>query len=92
MKQDLYAADNYVQLLPFQVELNKQLTNSILKKITLIIIAVLWISSLLILIISLTNLYPENVFKDYRSIVGISFIAITGFLKTVYNTVIKENK
>jgi len=92
VKQDLYAADNYVQLLSFHVEPNKQLTNSILKRITLIIIAVVWISSLLILIISLINLYPENVFKDYRSIVGISFIAITGFLKTVYKTVIKENK
>lgn len=58
-----------------------------MKRIALIIIALVWISALIILIISLTNLYPNNIFKQYRSIVGIAFITITGLLKLIYNSV-----
>ncbi|GGW75480.1 hypothetical protein DFQ11_1251 [Winogradskyella epiphytica] len=63
-----------------------------MKKFILIIIALFWISSLAVLIISLTDLYPENIFKEHRLIVGIGFITITGLLKPIYNSVIKENK
>lgn len=62
-----------------------------MKRFILIIIALIWISSLAILVISLTDLYPENLFKEHRLIVGIGFITITGLLKPMYNSIIKEN-
>ena len=63
-----------------------------MKKTWLIIIALIWIFSLIILIISLTRLYPNNVFQEYRSIVGIVFIIMTGFLRLMYNSVTKSRK
>jgi hypothetical protein len=63
-----------------------------MKKTTLIIIGLVWILALIILIISLTNLYPNNIFKEYRLIVGIAFIAITGLLKPIYNSVTNNVK
>lgn len=62
-----------------------------MKKITLLLIALIWISALIILILSLTNLYPENIFQEYRIIIGIAFITITGFLKPIYNSVINKS-
>ena len=63
-----------------------------MKKTALIILAIVWISALIILIISLTNLYPNNVFSEHRLIVGIAFITITGFLKPIYNSVTNKTK
>lgn len=63
-----------------------------MKKITLIIIALVWILALIILIISLTNLYPNNIFREHRLIVGIAFITITGFLKPIYNSTINKGQ
>ena len=64
-----------------------------MKKFTLLGIALVWISALVITIISLTNIYPENLFQEYRYIIVIAFIAITGILKPIYNSVIKmDNK
>lgn len=62
-----------------------------MKKFILIIIALFWISSLAILIISLTDLYPENIFKEYRLIIGIAFIAITGLLKPIYSSITNKD-
>jgi hypothetical protein len=59
-----------------------------MKKATLIIIGLVWILALIILIISLTDLYPNNIFSEYRLIIGIAFITTTGFLKPIYNSVI----
>jgi hypothetical protein len=59
-----------------------------MKKATLIIIGLFWILALIILIISLTDLYPNNIFSEYRLIIGIAFITTTGFLKQIYNSVI----
>ncbi len=56
----------------------------IMKKITMIILALIWILSLMILIISLTDLFPNNIFVEYRMLAGIVFIAITGFIRIVY--------
>lgn len=61
-----------------------------MKKTALIILALVWISALIILIISLTNLYPNNVFSEHRFIVVIAFITITGFLKPIYSSVISK--
>jgi hypothetical protein len=62
-----------------------------MKKIALITLALIWISSLIILIIALTDLYPNNPFKEYRLSVGIGFIAITGFLKIAYKQIFKTS-
>jgi tellurite resistance protein TehA-like permease len=64
--------------------------NILIKKISLIILALVWLSALNILIIALTNVYPNTVFSKHRSIVVIAFIAITGFLKPIYNSVISK--
>lgn len=63
-----------------------------MKKITLIILVLVWISALIILIISLTNLYPNNIFSEHRIIVVISFITISGFSKSIYNSVTNKTK
>ena len=48
----------------------------------LIILALLL--NFLALIIALTNIIPDNPLKDYRLIIGISFIAIGGFVREKY--------
>ncbi|RAJ26693.1 hypothetical protein LX77_00948 [Gelidibacter algens] len=63
-----------------------------MKKIILIIIALVWISALIILIISLTDIYPNTIFKEHRSVVGIGFIVVSGLLKLIYNSFINKNK
>jgi hypothetical protein len=60
-----------------------------MKNTILIVIVLIWISSLIILIISLTDLVPKNPFKDYRLIIGIAFLAITGFIRLAYRRLIK---
>ncbi len=62
-----------------------------MKKITLIILALVWISSLIILIVALTDIFPDNPFKEYRLIVGIGFIVITGFIRIAYRQLLKIN-
>ncbi len=42
-----------------------------MEKLTLIILAIVWISALIIAIISLANLYPNYVFSENRLIVHI---------------------
>lgn len=61
-----------------------------MKKTTLIIIGLVWILALLILIIALTDLYPHNIFSEYRLIIGIAFISITGLLKPIYKSFINK--
>ena len=61
-----------------------------MKKIFILIIALLWISSLVLLIIALTNIVPNNPFKEYRLVIGIGFMAITRFLGKGYNALIKK--
>ncbi|QCX38155.1 hypothetical protein FF125_06825 [Aureibaculum algae] len=61
-----------------------------MKKATLIIFGLVWIMVLIILIISLTNLYPNNIFREYRLIIGIALLTITGLLKPIYNSVINK--
>ncbi|WP_239786694.1 hypothetical protein [Tenacibaculum finnmarkense] len=63
-----------------------------MKKTTLIAIGIVWISALSILIISLTDLYPNTIFSKYRLITGIAFLIISQFLKLIYNAAkIKHN-
>lgn len=62
-----------------------------MNKIALVLLALIWISSLVILIIALTGLIPNNLFIEYRLIVGIGFIAITGFLRIAYRQILKTS-
>ena len=60
-----------------------------MKNIGLIIMALIWITALIMLIIALTNVYPNSVFRDHRASVGIAFIIITWILKRIYNSINK---
>lgn len=60
-----------------------------MKKTILIVLALIWILSLIILIIALTDLVPNNPFKDYRLIVGIIFLAMTGFIGMAYRRLLR---
>ena len=60
-----------------------------MKKTILISLALIWVSILIILIIALTDLVPNNPFRDYRFIVGIAFIAMTGLIGTAYRRLLK---
>jgi len=62
-----------------------------MKKIAMITLGLIWISCLIILIVALTDLYPNNPFKEYRLIAGIGFIAITGFLRIAYKQIYKTS-
>lgn len=54
-----------------------------MRRYILILAIVIWIFSLIILIIALTNIYPNNPFKDYRFIIGIAFLSISGFTRII---------
>jgi hypothetical protein len=58
-----------------------------MKKLYFILICSIWILALFILIVALTDEYPDNSFKKYRFVVGIGFISFTGFLKIIYNRI-----
>jgi len=60
-----------------------------MNKIILTLFILIWIFSLFILVISLTNLFPNNPFKEYRFIVGLGFIIITWLLKYAYKKLAK---
>jgi len=63
-----------------------------MKKIILIALVLIWILSLTLLIIALTDLFTDNIFKEYRLVVGIGFIAITGFIRIAYKKFIQTEK
>jgi hypothetical protein len=54
-----------------------------------IISIVIWIAALIILIKAITDGSPENPMKQYRLVIGIGFIALTGFLRIVYKETTK---
>jgi hypothetical protein len=56
----------------------------------MIFLALIWISSLIVLAIALTDLVQNNPFKDYRLIVGLAFIALTGFIGMAFRRLIKK--
>lgn len=60
-----------------------------MKKITLIALSIIWIFSLILLIIALTDLFPDNILQNYRLVVGIGFITITGFIRMAFKKLIK---
>jgi hypothetical protein len=60
-----------------------------MKKITITTLVLVWILSLTVLIVALTEIYPDNIFKDYRLLVGVGFILITGLLRIAIKKVVK---
>lgn len=55
-----------------------------MKKIAIVLVALVWIFLFGVLIVAITNIIPDNVFREYRFIVGIGFIAATGLLGIFY--------
>lgn len=60
-----------------------------MKRITLILLAITWIVFFTILIIALNDFFHDNIFQNYKLVVGISFLAITGFIRVIYHKLIK---
>jgi hypothetical protein len=61
-----------------------------MKKMLLVSIAFIWIGSLIILIIALTDLYPNIMFQEYRLVIVFAFISITGLLRIIVNKITVE--
>jgi uncharacterized PurR-regulated membrane protein YhhQ (DUF165 family) len=55
-----------------------------MNKIFLISSMLIWTFCLVILIIALTNLIPDNPLKPYSLIIGLGFLCITGFIRIGY--------
>lgn len=53
----------------------------------LVSIAFIWIGSLIILIIALTDLYPNIMFQEYRLVIVFAFVSITGLLRIIVNKI-----
>ena len=45
---------------------------------------IIWIISLVILIIALTNFVPDNPLKQYSLIIGLGFVCVTGLIRILY--------
>jgi hypothetical protein len=63
-----------------------------MKKTTLIVSALIWIVFLLILISALTDVFPDNIFQNYRLVVGFGFITVTGLIRMANKKLITPNK
>jgi hypothetical protein len=61
-----------------------------MKRIILIIVSIVWIAWLTILTIALTDLVPNNPFKEYRFIIGMGFLTISGFIRQAYRKQLKS--
>ena len=51
-----------------------------MKKFLLIVLALIFLSSLVILIISLTDIVKVSVLHNYRTVVGLSFFVVNSFV------------
>lgn len=49
-----------------------------------ILLVLLWFALLLILIISLTEIYPNNPFQQYRLAIGASFLILSELMRRFY--------
>ena len=57
---------------------------NIVSKTAWVISILIWISSLILLIIAVTDKAPENPLKEYRLIIAIGFMTISGFIRIAY--------
>ena len=44
----------------------------------------IWLIVLIVLTIALTDLIPDNPFREYGFIIGIGFISLSGFMRNAY--------
>jgi hypothetical protein len=44
----------------------------------------IWITGLILIIIALTNIIPENPLKQYRLIIVLGFFCVSGFIRIFY--------
>lgn len=64
-----------------------------MKKLFWILAPVICIGSLIILVIALTNISPENPLREYRILVGLAFLSLNGIIIRAYKELYKgENK
>ena len=63
-----------------------------MKKIILIAFVLIWILSLSLQVIALTDLIPNNMFTEYRFMISIGFISITGLIKITYSKLVSGKK
>jgi hypothetical protein len=63
-----------------------------MKKTTLIVSALIWIVFLLILISAMTDVFPDNIFENYRLVVGFGFSTVTGLIRIANKKLITPNK
>ena len=59
-------------------------------KLVLFITIGIWIISLFLLIIVVSDIDPENPFKEYRIIIGIGFFIISGLTIYLYRRLKKQ--
>jgi hypothetical protein len=53
-------------------------------KLFWIISTILYLTGIVALVISLTDIFPGNALKDYSLVVGLAFIFITGLTGAIY--------
>lgn len=53
-------------------------------KIIRILFFLIWLGTLIVLILTLTGLWANNPLENYKLLIGIAFIAITGVLKALF--------
>ena len=63
-----------------------------MNKTILIFSLIIWLVTLSILIIALTNIWPNETLYNYRLVIGIIFFITTGFLKLTYNKFYKSQQ
>lgn len=63
-----------------------------MKKTTLIVSVVIWFTFLVILISALTDVFPDNIFQNYKLVVGFAFITVTGLIRMLNKKLITPNK
>lgn len=61
-----------------------------MKRLGLISVALAWIIAVVILILALTDVYLDSIFKSYQKLVGITFIGVSWLLKISYNALITK--
>jgi hypothetical protein len=63
-----------------------------MKKTRLIVSAIIWMIFLVILISALTDVFPDNIFQNYKLVVGFGFITVTGLIRMVNKKLITPNR
>jgi hypothetical protein len=92
----LSASDENICLVPKKpVQLNKKYylyhySTVSMKKLFWILAPLIWIVCLIILIIAFTNPEPYNPLREYRLVIGIGFICVSGFIRILFKKMIQE--